>query len=634
MDDGTWARIRRLFEDLVERRPEDREAHLAAHCHDETVRREVSALLEVEALLDAKERQFSPTPPRRGEPSDADNSSDHPASSILKRLETTGKRYRVDNEIARGGMGVVLKVWDSALRRNLAMKVILGPEKDHAPKDTGTDDSLVVRFVDEAQITGQLDHPGVVPIHELGLDEKGRPFFTMQLVKGMTFLDIVHLVHEKDEEWTQTRALGVLLRVAEALAYAHTKRVIHRDIKPANIMVGRFGEVYIMDWGLARILDEDERRDLRIDESRFPETQLLTDRQELAGESDESPLLTMDGHVIGTPAYMPPEQAEGRMSELNESADIYSLGAVLYHLLARRPYSSDERELPVIAVLGLVLAGPPEPLQKLRPDTPPELISICEKAMARHARDRYAGMSELADDLRAFLENRVVIAHRTGALVELRKWVRRNRLAAAALCLVVLSVLGGSITVSQIDRRAAGRAQAAKNQIEAKNTELQAAYEEQYPEEAGEMEYRASHILVETEEEAQALVTELEDGGDFAALARENSTGPSASAGGDLGWFGEGDMVEPFFEAVAALETGGVSDPVQTQFGWHVITLAETREKERPAFDTVRDELENQVREQMLAAHVEKLSENAKIDRPDISNINPEAINDPSVLEN
>ncbi|MEQ8292349.1 MAG: peptidylprolyl isomerase [Roseovarius sp.] len=164
---------------------------------------------------------------------------------------------------------------------------------------------------------------------------------------------------------------------------------------------------------------------------------------------------------------------------------------------------------------------------------------------------------------------------------------------------------------------------------------LKAAYEEQYPDESGEKEYRASHILVETEEEAQALVTQLEEeGADFAALARENSTGPSADAGGDLGWFGEGDMVEPFFEAVAALEPGGVSGPVETQFGWHVITLVETRDKERPDFETVRNELENQVREQMLSAHVEKLSENAKIDRPDVSDINPEAINDPSVLEN
>lgn len=164
--------------------------------------------------------------------------------------------------------------------------------------------------------------------------------------------------------------------------------------------------------------------------------------------------------------------------------------------------------------------------------------------------------------------------------------------------------------------------------------ELKAAYEEQYPDETGETEYRASHILVETEEEAQNLVTELEEGADFAALAREHSTGPSASSGGDLGWFGEGDMVQPFFEAVAALEPGGVSEPVKTQFGWHVVTLAETRAKERPDFETVREELASQVREKMLSAHVEKLSENAQIDRADTSDFDPEAINDTSLLEN
>lgn len=164
--------------------------------------------------------------------------------------------------------------------------------------------------------------------------------------------------------------------------------------------------------------------------------------------------------------------------------------------------------------------------------------------------------------------------------------------------------------------------------------ELKAAYEEQYPDETGETEYRASHILVETEEEAQNLVTELEGGADFAALAKEHSTGPSASAGGDLGWFGEGDMVQPFFEAVAALEPGGVSDPVKTQFGWHVVTLAETRDKERPDFETVREELASQAREKMLTAHVEKLSENAQIERADTSGIDPEAINDTSLLEN
>lgn len=163
---------------------------------------------------------------------------------------------------------------------------------------------------------------------------------------------------------------------------------------------------------------------------------------------------------------------------------------------------------------------------------------------------------------------------------------------------------------------------------------LMAAYEEQYPDDSDETEYRASHILVETQEEAQALVEELEGGAEFAALAREHSTGPSGSAGGDLGWFGEGDMVQDFFDAVVALEPGGVSDPVQTEFGWHVITLTETRAKERPEFETVRGELVDQLQQSALEAHVGKLADAAEIDRADTSGLDPETINDTTLLEN
>ena len=164
--------------------------------------------------------------------------------------------------------------------------------------------------------------------------------------------------------------------------------------------------------------------------------------------------------------------------------------------------------------------------------------------------------------------------------------------------------------------------------------QLRATYEEQYPEVEGEKEYRASHILVETEEEAATLIEELEGGADFAALARENSTGPSASVGGDLGWFGEGDMVAPFFEAVAALEPGGVSAPVQTDFGWHVITLAETRNKTRPEFEAVRASLEDEMRQTMLEAHLETLAEGAEIVRAELGDFDPELITNFELLEN
>ncbi|MEL7252617.1 MAG: peptidylprolyl isomerase [Pseudomonadota bacterium] len=162
---------------------------------------------------------------------------------------------------------------------------------------------------------------------------------------------------------------------------------------------------------------------------------------------------------------------------------------------------------------------------------------------------------------------------------------------------------------------------------------LRAAYDEQYPEVEDELEYRASHILVETEDEAKDLISELEGGAVFSALAQERSTGPSASVGGDLGWFGDGDMVAPFFEAVVALEPGDVSPPVKTDFGWHVITLAETRAVERPAFEDVRDALVDGLQQSKLEAHIEELSQGAEIDRPDTSDIDPSVITQYDLLE-
>ena len=206
-----------------------------------------------------------------------DEESEAPASDfsteVLSRLSARRGvfgRYRSRNELARGGMGAILRVWDEDLLRHLAMKVIIsegesksGGERDDVPFHVEV--RRMARFLEEAQVTGQLDHPGIVPVHDLGLDPDGRIYFTMKLVKGRTLKEILDLVSEGEEEWTQTRVLGLLLRVSEAMAYAHeNKHVIHRDLKPANIMVGKYGEVFVMDWGLARFLDRDDDKDLRI----------------------------------------------------------------------------------------------------------------------------------------------------------------------------------------------------------------------------------------------------------------------------------------------------------------------------------------------------------------------------------
>jgi formylglycine-generating enzyme required for sulfatase activity len=335
--------------------------------------------------------------------------------------------YRIVREIGRGGMGAILRVWDEELGRHLAMKVALG--------DAGASGQLE-RFLEEARVTGRLDHPGIVPVHELGLDAQGRRFFTMKLVEGRDMKQILELVFAGKEGWNQTRALGVILKVCEAMAYAHSKGIIHRDLKPANVMVGGFGEVFVMDWGLARVLDRADPRDMR-----------LADKEN-AEHASASHLLTVDGAVLGTPAYMPPEQARGDIEALSPRSDVYSVGAMLYHLLARQmPYVPPGTRSPAREVLERVRAGPPAPLHELNAQVPAELAAICEKAMARDPAQRYAGTLAFAEDLRAFLEGRVVAAYETGALAELRKWIARNR-ALAAACGAAILILAAGLVVS------------------------------------------------------------------------------------------------------------------------------------------------------------------------------------------
>ncbi len=383
-----------------------------------------------------------------------------PDAEILARLSTRGPvfaRYRITDTVAQGGMGLVQRVWDEDLRRHLAMKVI----RTDASAGTPGGARGVGRFLEEAQITGQLDHPGIVPVHELGVDPDGRAYFTMKLVKGHDLAHVFKLVADGDDTWTSSRVLEALLRVCDAMAYAHAKGVIHRDLKPANVMVGRFGEVYVMDWGLARVLGQQDRRDIRIQPPTplRPESVVRSERSERTDESPDSPLHTMDGDVVGTPAYMSPEQAEGQLEQLGPGTDVYSAGAMLYHLLTgRMPYVKPGSRINNYAVWSRVQEGPPKPVHELAADVPAELVAICDKAMARSPDARYTSMGDLADDLRAYLEQRVVQAYETGAVAELRKWVVRNRPLATSLAAGVLLLTAGLVVSFQQWQRAEGLA--------------------------------------------------------------------------------------------------------------------------------------------------------------------------------
>lgn len=337
---------------------------------------------------------------------------------------------------------MVYSMFDRDLRRTLAMKVTRKQAVSKESDTTSSETEGLARFLEEARITGQLDHPGVVPVHDCGFNDQGRLFFTMRLVNGQEFTKIIDLVHGADQasEWNMTRALGVLLKVCEAMSFAHDKRVVHRDLKPSNVMVGRHGEVYVMDWGLARMADREDRHSLRSNQ----EYQDVAEAEADATLSpSHSPLVTLDGTILGTPYYMPPEQAAGRLEELGPRSDVYSLGAMLYHLLSgKHPYFVEGAKVTAQEALAMVRGGPPESVEQLGPKAAPELVAICQRAMARNPEQRYADMGELAEDLRAYLEGRVVQAHQIGAWAEVRKWVQRNKAMASTLALFLLVTIG------------------------------------------------------------------------------------------------------------------------------------------------------------------------------------------------
>jgi len=229
-------------------------------------------------------------------------------------------------EIARGGMGAIFRARDADIGRDVAVKVLL---EDHRCRPESTR-----RFLEEARIAGRLQHPGVVPVYSLGRMPDGRPYFAMKLIKGRTLTAL--LAERADPAADRMRFLAVFEQVCQTLAYAHSKDVIHRDLKPANIMVGAFGEVQVMDWGLAKVLT----RDGAADGERLDPSAEVSGIQTPCGEGSDTGQGGSDtraGTVLGTPAYMAPEQARGETDKVDERSDVFGLGAILCAVLTGRP---------------------------------------------------------------------------------------------------------------------------------------------------------------------------------------------------------------------------------------------------------------------------------------------------------
>jgi tetratricopeptide (TPR) repeat protein len=302
----------------------------------------------------------------------------------------TGSPYQLLGEIARGGMGVILKGRDPDLGRDLAIKV-LRADLAHRP-------AAEQRFVEEAQVGGQLQHPGIVPIYDLGRFADGRPYFAMKLVKGGTLTE--QLSARQNPSTDRGRFLRHFLQVCQTMAYAHSKSVIHRDLKPSNIMVGAFDEVLVMDWGLAKVLPRgglaDEERVTR--ERAHPEDGPTEIRTVRAGSGSD----TTTGSVLGTPAFMSPEQAAGEIDKLDERVDVFGLGAILSVILTGQPpYVADTfEEVRLMAVRGQLGACFTR-LDDCGADA--ELVELCKRCLSadRDARPRYAGV--VANAVAAYL---------------------------------------------------------------------------------------------------------------------------------------------------------------------------------------------------------------------------------------
>jgi len=347
--------------------------------------------------------------------------------AALERLgaadPTTGERalvykYEVKNKLGAGGMGEVYKVLDRDLRREVAMKKL-------RPGSGGLEEDML-RFIKEAQATGRLEHPNIVPVHDLGVDGEGRIYFTLKYVKGLSLKEVIRgrrdATQLEDKRkfrdvFSPRQMIEILIGVCNAVAYAHSKDIIHRDLKPDNVMLGKFGEVLVMDWGLAKILSQHASA-----ESGSQEAFLDLN---LRATLDSS--MTMEGAIAGTPAYMSPEQAAGKISELDQRTDIYALGSILYEILSGEPPYKGATALEVVR---MVTEGPPAPLSSgvygFRP-IPRELKAITEKAMAREPSNRYVFAEQLRDDLTAYLEDQPVSACPDTALQKGVKWIRRNR---------------------------------------------------------------------------------------------------------------------------------------------------------------------------------------------------------------
>jgi serine/threonine-protein kinase len=345
-------------------------------------------------------------------------------------VTSAGQRYRQDAFHARGGMGEVYKALDREIGREVALKRI--------KKEVALNPELRRRFLREAEITGRLEHPGIVPVYGLIRDETGQPCYAMRFIEGESLKDAIQKFYDADQAkrdpGDRSLAFRQLLQrfiaVCNTMAFAHSRGIIHRDLKPANIMLGKYGETLVVDWGLARTMIQ------------TPEGKgIQPEFQGLGSNADDA--ATALGRAVGTPAYMSPEQAAGQWDVVGPASDIYALGATLYSILTGKVPHGSRREH-----LGQTQFGDLPRPRSMQPGIPRSLEAIYLKAMSLRPADRYSSPRDLADDLEHWLADEPVSAWTEPCTVKTRRWVSRHRtvVAGAAAAILVASITLGTAT--------------------------------------------------------------------------------------------------------------------------------------------------------------------------------------------
>jgi serine/threonine-protein kinase len=409
---------------------------------------------------------------KNGQATEADDEPDRTAGLSVGAATSDGQRFRLLRPHARGGLGEVFVALDAELHREVALKQILEKHAD--------DPASRRRFVGEAEITGGLEHPGVVPVYGLGTYGDGRPYYAMRFIKGDSLKEAIEHFHGddtlKDDPGRRALELRKLLRrfldVCNAVDYAHSRGVIHRDLKPANIILGRHGETLVVDWGLAKAVG---RADPSVGEQTIAPSS--------SGSSE-----TLPGSALGTPAYMSPEQASGNLNRLGPRSDVYSLGATLYCLLTGRPpFEGDD----IGEILRRVQAGDFRAPREVEASLDKALDAVCTKAMATKPADRYATGRALAEDIERWAADEPVSAWCEPLSRRVRRWANRNRTAVASVAVALLAGVVGLSAVLAVQTKAkaevtralagerdANRALAASNEeLTRTKTAVQARYD-------------------------------------------------------------------------------------------------------------------------------------------------------------